>query len=128
MCIKFICDLLPNLQFACVCHRIWRPTVITVKAQLLRTLYMFLTGSSGGGASRGEPDVSLHEVLTSDSLRPLSQDEEFQQTVNTHLPPTNESAMTGVTSPQFQQVWGTCTMYVIYCEIVHVHVHFVCVL
>ena len=70
---------------------------------------MFLTGSSG--ASRGEPDVPLHQVLTSDSLRPLSQDQDFQQTVNPHLPPTNEDPITGVTSPQFQQVWDTCMIY-----------------
>ena len=36
-------------------------------------MYMFVSLYSGiVSASRGEPDVPLHEVLTSDSLRPLS--------------------------------------------------------
>ena len=67
-----------------------------------------LTGSSGVSGSRDELDVSLHEVFSSGSLRPLS-----RQTVPTDcLPPTNEGAMTGVTSPQFQQL-GLGDMYVI---------------
>lgn len=51
-----------------------------------------------------EKDVSLENVLTSQSLRSLSHEEEFQQAIGPHLPPSNEDVVTGVTSPQFQQV------------------------
>ena len=81
-----------------------------------------LTGD--GGVTSGQSaeqqqqsdDVSLRDMFTSEALRPLSHDPEFQQAVEPHLPPTNEDTETAVTTPQFQQVGvNQCTSLISNC-------------
>ena len=48
--------------------------------------------------------MSIRDVVTSDVLRPLAREEEFQTLVGPHLPPTTEQPENVITSPQFQQV------------------------
>ena len=57
-----------------------------------------------GAQQPTQRDISLQDMFTSENLRPLSHEKEFQEAVRSFLPISNEDTETGVTSPQFQQV------------------------
>jgi hypothetical protein len=54
-----------------------------------------------------ENAASLNEVLSSDVIRPLTNDEQVVSELSTHLPPTGESAEDILSSPQFQSALST---------------------
>ena len=62
--------------------------------------------------------MSIRDVVTSDVLRPLAREEEFQTLVGPHLPPTTEQTENVVTSPQFQQVSSSvCLSVLVYLSV-----------
>lgn len=63
-------------------------------------------GEGEGETAPPQDQVNLHEVVTPDVLRPLASDREAQDQLAPHLPPTEETTETVLTSPQFQQALG----------------------
>ena len=59
------------------------------------------------GSGEGNNRISLNEVVTSDVLRPLSNDTTAHDQMESLVPPTSEPLGTVLTSPQFQQAMGT---------------------